>query len=139
MDAPLLHRRAGAIGFLFGILSLPLHFLLTAQQSVDLASVVVAIIGAIYVGYALQQGNIRQSVVEIIVASLFFAIALAGMWWNPWIIPIGYVLHGLWDAIHHFHGDDLAPVPLWYPSFCAVYDWIYAAGLAIIWLRILPG
>ena len=124
-------------GIIFSLVSLPLHLLLTPQQSIEIASMVVAVIGAIYVAFALQKGSFSQIVIEVLVASLFFGAALAGLWWNPWIIPAAYVAHGFWDALHHFKRHSLVEIPTWYPAFCAAYDWLYAAGLAAVWFFVV--
>jgi hypothetical protein len=105
--------------FAFGLVTLPAHFFLDAGQSAELASVIVAMAGAVYVGLVLQSGTIRHIAIQLLVASFFVATALAGLWWRRWIIPAGYAAHGLWDAIHHFRGERLAAVPRWYPPLCA--------------------
>jgi hypothetical protein len=133
-----LHGRAALVGMLLSLATLPVHLVLDARHSIEFSGVVVAAIGAIYVGFALQKGTVRQIAVEAIVATFFFAIALAGLWWNPWVIPAGYVAHGLWDAYHHVRSRDLVPIPTWYPAFCAAFDWLYAAGLSVIWLTVVP-
>ena len=81
----------------------------------------------------------HQIATELTVGTGFFAGALAARWVTPWIVPVAYVAHGIWDYAHH-QGSKLASVhlklvaiPLWYPSFCAVYDWVAAASLAVMW------
>tara|TARA_R110002124_G_scaffold133955_7_gene296581 strand:- start:3197 stop:3610 length:414 start_codon:yes stop_codon:yes gene_type:complete len=133
MNVSRLFNSAGLIGAVLSLASLPLHLLISHTQSVQLSSIIIAVIGAIYVGFALQLGSIRQIIVEIGVAILFLGAALVGIWVNPWVIPVAYVAHGLWDFAHHDHSQ-LTKIPNWYPPFCAVYDWVFAAGLAAIWM-----
>jgi len=128
------HLSPALIGGVLSIGSLPMHLILSHLHSVQLAAMLLAVIGAIYVGFALQRGSTPQIVVEIMVASGFMAVALLGLWVNQWAIPIGYVLHGAWDFAHHRH-KRLVTIPSWYPSFCAIYDWVFAIGLMVIWLR----
>jgi hypothetical protein len=54
----------------------------------------------------------------------------------PVVLIIGYLLHGVWDALHEIHahgGGDLfgaqqaTDLPLAYGAFCAAYDWCIAA------------
>ena len=54
----------------------------------------------------------------------------------PFVLIVGYLLHGLWDAVHEFNahagGSLLGPrqttsVPLAYGFFCATYDFLMAA------------
>jgi len=120
------------IGALLAVATLPLHLLLSKMQSEQFAAVLLAVIGAIYVGFGLQTGNRMQIVTEVMGALGFFSAALAGLWVTPWIIPVAYVIHGIWDSAHH-KGSRLAAIPLWYPPFCAVYDWVAAGGLVVIW------
>ncbi len=91
-----------------------------------------AAIGAIYVGFGLQTGSRRQISVELIAAAGFLAAALIGLWFSPWAVPAAFVLHGFWDYAHH-EDSGLAAIPRWYPPFCAVYDWIAGVALALVW------
>lgn len=120
------------IGAVFSIASLPPHFILSRTQSIELASTIIAVIGAIYVGFALQKGDLKQIAAETGVAVGFLLSALAGMWLNPWAVPVAYVLHGAWDFAHH-RNSPLVQIPVWYPPFCAAYDWVFAFCLAAIW------
>ena len=124
-----------AVGLIGAVITLPLHLILPHALSVQLAAVIVAVIGAIYVGFALQAGSLLDQITESLAASVFLAAALIELWVNPWTIPVGYVLHGFWDFAHHRRGHGLGPTPTWYPPFCAIYDWVFALGLTAIWLR----
>ncbi len=125
-----------AAGLALGVATLPLHYLLGHSQSVQLAALLVGVIGAIYVGFAIQGGSLRQTVVEIAVATMFLGAALGALWISPWCAPAAVALHGVWDWIHHLmpgSRDLVAPRP-WYPPMCAAYDWIYGLGLTLIWV-----
>ncbi|PWR18814.1 DUF6010 family protein [Zavarzinia compransoris] len=124
------------VGIGLSVLTVPAHLFLPRDASIDLAAVTVAVIGAIYLGFAIQAGSVRQIAVEAVVAVLFLGAALAGLWWSPWVVPAAYAGHGVWDWLHHGrgHSRDLVAVKSWYPPFCAAYDWIFALGLAAIWL-----
>jgi chromate transport protein ChrA len=97
-------RSAALVGAGLSLGSLPVHLVLPHEWSVQLAAVLLAVIGAVYVGFALQKGSPRQIQTEILVATAFLALALGGMWWRPWLIPLAYVLHGAWDWAHHHRG-----------------------------------
>lgn len=129
-------RSPASIGGLLSLASLPVHLMLPHALSVQMAGTLVAVIGAIYVGFALQKGSLRQIAIEIVAATGFLGAALGGMWLNAWLIPAAYVLHGAWDFAHHrnHRNHRMVETPAWYPPFCAVYDWIYAAGLVAIWV-----
>ena len=130
---------AAAVGALLAVATIPLLLLLTKTQSEQFAAVILAVMGAIYVGFGLQKGTRAQIVTELTVGTGFVTAALAALWVTPWIVPVAYVAHGIWDYAHH-QGSNLASlplrlvaIPLWYPSVCAVYDWVAAASLAIMW------
>lgn len=122
--------------------SLPVHVVLARAASVELAALTLAAVGAVYAGFGLQRGTLRQAAAEVAVALAFAAAALAGLWVSAWAIPGAFAAHAAWDLAHHRHGQpaptaraSLVAVPSWYPPFCAVYDVVFAAGLATAWLR----
>jgi hypothetical protein len=132
---------AAAIGALLGAATIPLNLLFSQMQSEQFAAVLLAVTGAIYIGFSLQKGNRSQIVTELTVALGFFAAALVGLWITPWIVPLAYAAHGIWGYAHrHQQGSRLASmpsrlvtIPLWYPPFCAFADWVVAASLAVMW------
>jgi hypothetical protein len=119
-------------GGLVAIAMTPLLLLLPKPQSEQFAAVLVAFIGAIYAGFGMQTGTRAQIVIEWTVALGFFAAAIAGLWFSSWIIPAAYFAHGFWDFAHH-QKPRLAPVPSWYPPFCAILDWVAGEILTVIW------
>ncbi|MDQ6869094.1 MAG: hypothetical protein M3178_12110 [Pseudomonadota bacterium] len=130
---------AAAMGALLAMATIPLHLLLSKTQSEQFAAVILAMMGAIYLGFSLQTGTRSQIATELTVATGFFAAALAGLWVTPWILPVAWAAHGIWDYAHH-QGSRLASIPsklvaipLWWPPFCAVADWVVAASLAVMW------
>ena len=65
---------------------------------------------------------------ELVAVVLFTAFGLLGARF-PFILIVGYLLHGLWDAVHEFTllgPQQTTSVPLAYGYFCATYDWIMA-------------
>jgi hypothetical protein len=60
------------------------------------AAVLLAFIGAFYVGFGLQTGTRAQIITEWTVALGFFGAAMVGLWVTPWIVPAAYVVHGFW-------------------------------------------
>ena len=124
---------AATIGGGLALATLPLHLLLSHNNSVVLAGLLLAAIGAIYIGFGLRDGRLGNVTIEITVGTLFIVAAAIGLAVQPWAIPAAFVAHGLWDAAHHRLVD--TTMPRWYIPFCAVYDFVFAAGLAAIWLR----
>jgi hypothetical protein len=124
---------ACTIGAVLAIATIPLHLLVSKTQSEQFAALLFAAIGAIYVEFGLQTGSRAQIVMELTVArGGGLSAVVAGLWVTPWIVPAAYSIHGIWDYAHH-NGARLAPIPSWYPPFCAVYDWVAAAGLVLVW------
>jgi hypothetical protein len=95
--ANFLERSPAAIGGLLAVATIPLHLLISKTQSEQFAAVLLAAIGAIYVGFGLQTSNRAQIMMELTVALGFFSAALAGHWFTPWVV----VMHGIWDYAHH--------------------------------------
>lgn len=122
----------GKVGAGLALASLPVHFLIPAAASHELAAVLLAMVAGIYVGFAVQDGRASALRTEGLVALAFVAAALIGLWVTVWAVPAAYALHGLWDLAHHRRIT--TAMPAWYVPFCAVYDWIFAAGLLVAWL-----
>lgn len=129
--SPVIHH-PGKVGAGLSLASLPVHFLVPATASHELAAVLLAMVAGIYVGFAVQDGRATALRTEGLVALAFVAAALIGLWVTVWTVPAAYALHGLWDLAHHRRIT--TAMPAWYVPFCAVYDWIFVAGLIVAWL-----
>ncbi len=105
---------------------------LTSEQTLEFFAIVLAIIAAIYVGFALSDGRLREIVIEVLVAISFGICALVGLWLFPIALPVGYFAHGFWDLIHHQHGIK-TKITDWYIPFCVAVDWLVGAYI-IFWL-----
>ena len=91
-------------------------------------ALLLAAIAWIYVGFALQDGRNSAVVLEGVVAFAFFATAMFGLIYAPYLIAAGFVAHALWDVLHHDSAGAIGTsLPPWYPRFCAVYDVVHAA------------
>lgn len=137
--ANFLTGRPAAIGAALAIVTVPPHLLFTKLQSEQFVAVLLACMGAIYAGFALQKGNLSQIAAEAGAAIVCFAGALAALWMSAWVVPFACIAHGIWDYAHH-EGSKLTSkswrfvvIPLWYPPWCAAYDFVAAASLAVIW------
>lgn len=103
----------------------------TEHRFFALLLVPIALIYLTFTSYFQSPSSVRFEGWAIIV---FAALGLLGTR-VPWLILIGFVLHGGWDLGHEvltyrgqriWEGMDLTPIPLAYGVFCAAYDWCIA-------------
>jgi hypothetical protein len=99
-------------------------------------SVALAVIGAIYVGFAFSDGRISIVVLELFVGTGFVVLALLGLWLAPVCLAIGLILHGVWDLAHRPRGIT-TKLPAWYPPFCAAFDFVFAGVFLVLARQIL--
>jgi len=90
-----------------------------------------AVIGAIYLGFAFLDGRIGIVILEFSVATVFLVLAFLGLWRAPGLIAIGLVLHGVWDLAHRPNGIKTR-IPGWYPAFCAAFDFVFAGAFFVL-------
>ena len=84
-----------------------------------------AVIAAVYVGFAVADGRPKVIAVETGVAFAFVVVAAAAVTGSPWLLVAGMVGHGLkdlWQHRSHFVANTR-----WWPPFCMVVDWVVAA------------
>ena len=86
-----------------------------------------ALIAAIYIGFAVADGRPRVLIVESTVAALFVLLAAAAVTGSAWLLVIGFVGHGLKDLWQH--RTHFVVNTRWWPPFCLVVDWVVAAIL----------
>jgi hypothetical protein len=106
--------------------------LFPTDKAVDLLAMLLAIIGAVYIGFALADGRQKELWVELTAAAVTISLAVAGLWYSPFFLVIGYMFHGAWDIGHHPRLIQTRIVG-WYPPACVVYDWIVAAFILVCW------
>ena len=94
-------------------------------------TVALAIIGAIYVGFAFADGRLPIMILEVAVGTGFVVLGLLGLWQAPVFIAVGLVLHALWDLAHRPKGIP-TKLPAWYPPFCAAYDFVFAGAFIVL-------
>jgi hypothetical protein len=91
-------------------------------------------IAGFYLAFTAHFGAKEAWPFEATAVAVFAVFGLLGVR-VPCILIVGYLLHGLWDAVHEFNahmgGSLLGPrqttsVPLAYGFFCATYDVLMA-------------
>ncbi len=115
-----------------GLLSIPLHLLLSKEQSLTLAAVYMGVIAGVYIGFAAKQDRFDFFAFEFFFAIVFASVAFVGAVYVPLLIPLTYLLHGCWDLLHH-RGKLSDYTPGWYVPFCVIFDWILGVFFLVYW------
>ena len=106
----------------------PLGFWWLAPATVYALSL--ALIAAVYIGFAVADGRPTVIAVEAGIAGLFVVVAAAGVTGPAWLLVAGLAGHGvkdLWQHRSHFVANTR-----WWPPFCLVVDWVAAAILVVL-------
>ena len=106
----------------------PLGFWWLAPATVYALSL--ALIAAVYIGFAVADGRPTVIAVEAGIAGLFVVVAAAGVTGPAWLLVAGLAGHGvkdLWQHRRHFVANTR-----WWPPFCLVVDWVVAAILVVL-------
>lgn len=90
--------------------------------------VVMIVIAALYVLFALAGGGGAAFLQEVPGFILFSTMAVLGFRRSLWWAAVALALHGVFD-IFHGHLIDNPGVPAWWPAFCATYDIVAALYL----------
>jgi hypothetical protein len=88
-----------------------------------------ALIAAVYIGFAVADGRARVIAVEIAVATVFVVVAAAGVTGPGWLLVAGLAGHGLKDLWQHRTG--FVAGTRWWPPFCATVDFVAAVLIAV--------
>lgn len=126
-------------------LTVAVHLLLGRDASILTAAIILAMIGAVYAGFAIADGRPKTVALECIVAFAFGGAAMAGILVSPWFIVAATAAHAGWDFLHHSSTFNpavperptpptiLTRLPNWYIPYCVIYDLCAAAALAALW------
>ncbi|NRB38232.1 MAG: hypothetical protein HRU20_07145 [Pseudomonadales bacterium] len=89
----------------------------------------------IYVGFALYGNDANALKMELIVGLPFFIVAIIcafkGLKYSAYLMAAGWLLHGLFDAVHPLLIDN-AGTPLWWPAFCGAVDIVIGFYLIVL-------
>ncbi len=125
--------RAIIVGIAGGVLTSVIAWSPFIPDPLAFYSVSLAVIGAIYIGFAFSDGRLSIVILELSVATGFVVLALLGLWLAPVFVAAGLILHGVWDLWHRPRGIT-TKLPSWYPPFCAAFDFVFA-GVFLIFAR----
>jgi uncharacterized membrane protein len=106
--------------------------LLPAEVRLPVHAVLLAGIAAVYVGFAIADGRTPFLVMQGAGVLAFGALAVAGLSVHTGFLAVGYLLHGIWDLLHHRTDVPGRQAP-WYIPLCLAYDWIVGAYLLLLY------
>jgi hypothetical protein len=106
----------------------PLGFWWLAPATVYALSL--ALIAAVYIGFAVADGRPRVIAVEAGIAAAFVVVAAAGVTGPAWLLVLGFTGHGVKDLWQHRR--QFVANTSWWPPFCLVVDWVAAAILVVL-------
>jgi hypothetical protein len=89
-----------------------------------------ALIAAVYIGFAVADGRPRVIAVETTVAAAFVVVGAAGVTGPAWLLVVGFIGHGFKDLWQHRR--QFVANTRWWPPFCLVVDWVAAAILVVL-------
>ena len=116
-------------GVLVGVLQAGTPLVFWWLDSSTVYAIGLAVIAAIYIGFAVADGRPKVIAAESSVAFAFVVIAAAAVTATPWLLVVGLVGHGLkdlWQHRTHFVANTR-----WWPPFCMVVDFVVAAAIAV--------
>ena len=97
--------------------------LLSKQFSTKLiATTTLCSIAFIYVGFSLKDNPVSSIILEVLVALVFYCIAVIGYAKQNFLIAFGIILHGIWDILHHDALIVKTDIPGYWPLYCLIVD-----------------
>ena len=118
-------RAAMLWGVIVGLLQAATPLVFWWLDSATVYALGLAVIAAVYIGFAVADGRPKVIAIESGVTFAFVAVAAAAVTGSPWLLVVGLVGHGLkdlWQHRSHFVANTR-----WWPPFCMVVDWVVAA------------
>ena len=116
-------------GLAFGAIQAASPLALWWLDQATVQALLLALIAAVYIGFAVADGRPKVIAVESSIAGAFVVLAAAGVTGSAWLLVLGYAGHGLkdfWQERSHYVAGTR-----WWPPFCAAVDWLVAVVLAI--------
>ena len=96
------------------------------------AATILCSIAFIYVGFSLKGNPVSSIVLEVMIAVVFYLIAVIGYSKNNYLIAYGIVLHGIWDILHHNASLVKTDIPDYWPLYCLITDIICGVYFFIV-------
>ena len=116
-------------GLAFGAIQAASPLALRWLDQATVQALLLAMIAAVYIGFAVADGRPGVIAVESSVTAAFVLLAAAAVTGSAWLLVLGYAGHGLkdfWQERSHYVANTR-----WWPPFCAAVDFLVAAVLVI--------
>ena len=100
-------------GLAFGVIQAASPLALRWLDQATVQALLLALIAAVYIGFAVADGRPKVIAVESAVAGAFVLLATAGVTGSAWLLVLGYAGHGLkdfWQERSHYVAGT-APAP----------------------------
>ena len=117
--------RALSWGVAFGVAQAAVAMAFWWLEPSTVHALMVTLIAAIYIGFAVSDGRTNVIIVECTVVMAFFIASTAAVTVTPWLVVALYLAHGakdLWQHRTHFVRGTR-----WWPPFCLAVDFTVAA------------
>lgn len=105
---------------------------MTESAAREFFAVVLGITAGVYLGFAALDGRPLILAVEVTGIFLFLTLALLGLRVSLFFLAGGFLLHSVWDALHHPQVFEIRMAE-WYRLACIVYDGVLAATIFFRW------
>jgi hypothetical protein len=115
-----------AWGVVVGVLQAVSPFALWWLDAATVYAMSIAVIAAVYIGFAVADGRGKVIAAETGVATVFVVIAAAGVTGSAWLLVAGHGLKDLWQ-----HRTRFVANTRWWPPFCMAVDFVVAAVIAL--------
>jgi hypothetical protein len=116
-------------GIVVGVIQAATPLLFWWLDSSTVYALGLALIAAIYIGFAVSDGRAKIIAVESGVAFAFVLISAAAITGTPWLLVVGFVGHGLKDLWQH--RTRFVANTRWWPPFCMAVDFVVAAVIVV--------
>ena len=116
-------------GVIFGLLQAAAPLGLWWLPPATVYAISLALIAAVYIGFAVADGRRKVIAVEVSVATVFVLVGAVAVTGSLWIAVAGLVGHGAKDLWQH--RTRFVHNTRWWPPFCATVDWVAAVIVAV--------
>ena len=116
-------------GVVFGLVQAAAPVAIWWLTPAAVQSILLVLIAAVYIGFAVADGRPKVIIVESIVVAVFVVLAAAAITSTAWLLVIGYLAHGAKD--YWQHRTHFVRGTRWWPPYCAAVDITLAFVLII--------